>query len=50
VDSITGGGATNQVPPEGIEAKLRQLLRLKEQRLITEEEYDRKRTEVLEKW
>jgi hypothetical protein len=41
---------TNQVPPEGIEAKLRQLLRLKEQRLITEEEYDRKRTEVLEKW
>src|ERR1700675_3001613 len=41
---------TNQEPSEGIEAKLRQLLRLKEQKLITEEEYNRKRTEVLEKW
>jgi hypothetical protein len=36
---------TNQEPPEGIEAKLRQLLRLKEQKLITEEEYNPKRTE-----
>ena len=41
---------TNQEPSEGIEAKLRQLLHLKEQKLITEEEYNRKRTEVLEKW
>jgi hypothetical protein len=42
--------STNQEPSAGIEAKLRQLLRLKEQKLITEEEYNRKRTEVLEKW
>jgi hypothetical protein len=28
---------TNQEPSEGIEAKLRQLLRLKKQKLITEE-------------
>ena len=41
---------TSQEPSEGIEAKLRQLLRLKEQKLITEEEYNRKRTESLEKW
>jgi hypothetical protein len=34
---------TNQEPSEGIEAKLRQLLRLKEQKLITEEQYNRKR-------
>lgn len=31
-------------------AKLRQLLRLKEQNLITEEEYTRKRAQMLEKW
>jgi hypothetical protein len=41
---------TYQELSEGIEAKLRQLLRLKEQQLITEEEYNRKRAEVLEKW
>ena len=49
----TAGGAhvnTIREPSEGIGAKLRQLLRLKEQKLITEEEYNRKRTEVLEKW
>jgi Na+/H+ antiporter NhaD/arsenite permease-like protein len=36
--------STNQETSAGIEAKLRQLLRLKEQKLITEEEYSRKRT------
>jgi hypothetical protein len=41
---------TNQEPSEGIEAQLRQLLRLKEEKLITEEEYNRKHAEVLEKW
>jgi len=35
---------------EGLEARLRQLLRLKEQNLITDEEYVRKRAEILEKW
>ncbi|MGA8655989.1 MAG: hypothetical protein WB586_07540 [Chthoniobacterales bacterium] len=37
-------------PSEGMEAKLRQLLRLKDEKLITEEEYTRKRAEILEKW
>jgi hypothetical protein len=41
---------SDQSPSEGIEAKLRQLLRLKEEKLISEEEYNRKRAEVLEKW
>jgi len=41
---------TNQEPSEGLEARLRQLLRLKKEKLITEGEYNRKRAAVLEKW
>jgi hypothetical protein len=40
---------TDQSSSEGLEAKLRQLLRLKEQNLISDEEYSRKRAEILEK-
>ena len=41
---------SNQEFCRGVEAKLRQLLRLKEEKLITEEEYNRKRADILEKW
>jgi hypothetical protein len=41
---------TDRSPSEGMEAKLRQLLRLKDEKLITDEEYARKRAEILEKW
>lgn len=41
---------TDRSSAEGLEAKLRQLLRLKEQNLISDEEYARKRAEILEKW
>ena len=34
----------------GVEAKLRELRRLKEEKLITEDEYQRKRADTLEKW
>jgi hypothetical protein len=41
---------TDRSSSEGLEAKLRQLLRLKEQNLISDEEYALKRAEILEKW
>jgi hypothetical protein len=41
---------TDRSACEGLETKLRQLLRLKEQNLITEEEYNHKRAQILEKW
>ena len=44
------GSRMDRSPSEGMEAKLRQLLRLKDEKLITEEEYTRKRAEILEKW
>jgi hypothetical protein len=40
----------NPPPAGGIEAKLRELLRLREEDLITEDEYQRKRADILEKW
>jgi len=41
---------TDRSPSEGMEAKLRQLLRLKDEKLISDEEYARKRADILEKW
>jgi hypothetical protein len=41
---------TGESPSEGLESKLRQLLTLKDQKLITDEEYTRKRAEILQKW
>jgi hypothetical protein len=41
---------TDQPPPEGIAAKLRELQRLKEGNLISEDEYQRKRQDIIEKW
>ena len=47
-----GQPAVRANPPAAgtIEAKLRELLRLKEESLITEDEYRRKRADILEKW
>jgi hypothetical protein len=41
---------TDRAPSEGMEAKLRQLLRLRDEKLISDEEYARKRADILEKW
>jgi hypothetical protein len=41
---------TDRSPSEGMEARLRQLLRLKDEKLISDEEYARKRADILEKW
>lgn len=40
----------HQAPHVSIEGKLRELMRLKEGKLISEDEYQRKRTEIIEKW
>jgi uncharacterized protein YjhX (UPF0386 family) len=48
VDDVTC--STDRSASEGIEGKLRQLLRLREEKLITDEEYARKRAEILNKW
>jgi len=40
----------NDLACEGIEAKLRELLRSKEGKLISEDEYQRNRADLLEKW
>lgn len=45
-----GASRTDRSPSEGMEAKLRQLLRLKDEKLISDEEYARKRADILAKW
>jgi Short C-terminal domain len=39
-----------EAPSENIEAKLRKLASLKDQNLISEEEYQRKRQEIIARW
>jgi hypothetical protein len=48
-ESDDAASRTHRSDSEGMEAKLRQLVRLKDEKLITDEEYSRKRADNLEK-
>jgi hypothetical protein len=49
-DESTRDGRVDKSPYETIESRLLELMKLKEGKLISDEEYQRKRTEIIAKW